>query len=152
MKPVKALIVRALTALIGSPAYAEAQNVKVSGSIDAYWFYRENFDLRDNNDVVVKKSEADSFYMSVTQVQVAADLTDNVSTVKNIANQRDWNADTFDGVGGTGNDAAEYDIDLDLAYVQMKEIFYSPLTLTIGRQDLWFGRGVIVGNNTRAGD
>ncbi|OGW91001.1 MAG: hypothetical protein A3D28_01895 [Omnitrophica bacterium RIFCSPHIGHO2_02_FULL_63_14] len=166
MKLGKALFVLALAALIASPAYAETQNVKVSGSIDAYWFYRENFDLRDNNDVgvvpagsaaalydhgaagsIAEKSEADSFFMSVTQVQVAADLTDNVSTVINIANQRDWNADTFDGVGGTGNDAAEYDIDLDLAYVQMKEIFYSPLTLTVGRQDLLFGRGFIIGWN-----
>src|SRR3989338_146917 len=34
----------------------------------------------------------------------------------------------------------------------MKEIFYSPLTLTIGRQDIWFGRGFIVGNNNRVWD
>src|SRR3989338_8283459 len=171
MKLGKALFVLALAVLIAAPAYAETQNVKVSGSIDAYWFYRGDYDLRDNNDVgvvpagsaaalydhraagsIAEKSEADSFFRSNTQIEVAADLTDNVSTVINIVNQRDWNADTFDGVGGTGNDAAEYDIDLDLAYVQMKEIFYSPLTLTIGRQDLWFGRGFIVGNNWREGD
>ena len=139
MKLGKALFVLALAALIASPAYAETQNVKVSGSIDAYWFYRGDYDLRDNNDVgvvpagsaaalydhgaagsIAEKSEADSYFRSNTQIEVAADLTDNVSTVINIVNQRDWNADTFDGVGGTGNDAAEYDIDLDLAYVQMK--------------------------------
>ena len=166
MKPVKALIVLALAALIVSPAYAETQNVKVSGSIDAYWFYRENFDLRDNNDVgvapansgaatydhgaagsITQKSEADSYFRSNTQIEVAADLTDNVSTVINIVNQRDWNANS---PGGAGNDTDEFDINLDLAYVQMKEIFYSPLTLTIGSQDLWFGRGFIVGSNNWA--
>src|SRR3989338_1531242 len=166
MKPVKALIVLALAALIVSPAYAETQNVKVSGSVDAYWFYRENFDLRYNNDVgvapansgaatydhgaagsITQKSEADSYFRSNTQIEVAADLTDNVSTVINIVNQRDWNANS---PGGAGNDTDEFDINLDLAYVQMKEIFYSPLTLTIGSQDLWFGSGFIVGSNNWA--
>ncbi len=79
---------------------------------------------------------------------MAADLTDNVSTVVNIVNQRDWNATTFDA--GTANAGAEFDVELDLAYVQMKEIFYSPLTLTVGRQDLWLGRGFIIGNNNTA--
>ena len=53
MKLGKALFVLALAVLIAAPAYAETQNVKVSGSIDAYWFYRGDYDLRDNNDVGV---------------------------------------------------------------------------------------------------
>ncbi|MBI4352650.1 MAG: alginate export family protein, partial [Candidatus Omnitrophica bacterium] len=93
----------------------------------------------------VNRSEGDDFFMSITQVEVAADLTDNVSTVINLINQRDWNADTFGtGASMTSN---EFDILLDLAYVQMKEIFYAPLTLTVGRQDLLFGRGFIIGWN-----
>ncbi len=148
-------------------AFAETQNVKVSGSIDAYSFYRTNFDLLDNNDAgvvpvtaavpsqshtgtVAQRSESDNFFMSITQVEVAADMTDNVSTVINLINQRDWNAEPLDGTGvpsaaNQGNN--EFDILLDLAYVQMKEIFYAPLTLTIGRQDLLFGRGFIIGWN-----
>ena len=76
--------------------------------------------------------------MSITQVEVAADLTDKVSTVISFLNQRDWE---------NAGSANEFDVTLDLAYVQMKEIFYAPLTLTIGRQDLLFGRGFIVGWN-----
>ena len=53
MKSLKALFVLALVAAFVAPAYAETQNVKVSGSLDAYWFYRSNFDLRDNNDIGV---------------------------------------------------------------------------------------------------
>lgn len=180
MKLVKVLFVLALALAVLAPmAYAETQNVKVSGALDAYWFYRRNYDLRDNNDVgvapvgtptalydpdtlagsgVEQRSEADNYFRSNTQIEVQADLTDNVSTVINIVNQRDWNADQIsDSTSGvdwihTADNAAEFDIDLDLAYVQMKEIFYSPLTLTIGRQDLWFGRGFIVGNNNTAWD
>ena len=149
-------------------AFAETQNVKVSGSIDAYSFYRSNYDLLNGNDAgsvpvgtatvpgsshtgsAGQRSDADTFFHTITQVQVAVDMTDNVSTVINLINQRDWNAEPLDSTGDpstatqTGN---EFDILLDLAYVQMKEIFYSPLTLTVGRQDLLFGRGFIIGWN-----
>ena len=173
MKHLKALSVLALMLVLAAPAFAETQNVKVSGSIDAYWFYRVNLDLQDNNDsgaipvggavptsggttnTTGHSSEADDFFMSITQIEVSADLTDNVSTVINLINQRDWNADDFvaDAASvNTNTGPNEFDILLDLAYVQMKEIFYSPLTLTIGRQDLWFGRGFIVGNNNTAWD
>jgi len=167
MKLSRALLVVALVLVFVAPAFAETQNVKVSGSIDAYWFYRNNYDLLDNNDAGVlsagtavpgqahagsltQRSEADDYFMSTTQVEISADLTDNVSTVINLLNERDWN-DSSTAAGST-TAAAQFDIDLDLAYVQMKEIFYSPLTLTIGRQDLWFGRGFIVGNNNHAWD
>ncbi len=167
MKQLKALFVLALGLVIAMPAYAETQNVKVSGAIDAYWFYRHNYDLRDNNDggavpagtavtgvthggSAVHRSESDDYARTNTQLEVAADLTDNVSTVVNVVNQRDWNATTFDG--GAANTGAEFDVELDLAYIQMKEIFYSPLTLTVGRQDIWFGRGFVIGNNNTAWD
>ncbi|HTL71067.1 MAG TPA: alginate export family protein [Candidatus Eisenbacteria bacterium] len=160
MKSIKALFVLALTLGFAVPAFAETQNVKVSGSLDAYWFYRSDFDLNGKNDVGstpagggsanttnAHASDGDSFFMSITQVQVNADLTDNVSTVVNLINQRDWNASVFDTAGGTTNANQEFDVMIDLAYVQMKEIFYAPLTLTVGRQDLVFGRGFIVGWN-----
>jgi hypothetical protein len=163
-KSLKALFVFALGLALAAPAFAETQNVKVSGSIDAYAFYRGDFDLSKNNDRAtngtglsalgtnVNKSDTDEFFMGITQVEVSADLTDNVSTVVNLINQRDWNSSQLDSVGATTNAANEFDITLDLAYVQMKEIFYSPLTLTIGRQDIWFGRGFVIGNNNRAWD
>ncbi len=161
MKSIKAIFVFALALGLSVPAFAETQNVKVSGSIDSYAFFRNNYDLLDSNDSGVvavgtvpqgqshagsatQRSEADSYFRTNTQVEVSADLTDNVSTVINIVNQRDWNSEAATN--------QEFDLTLDLAYVQMKEIFYSPLTLTMGRQDIWFGRGFIVGNNNRTWD
>jgi hypothetical protein len=175
MKSLKALMVLALVLGFAVPAFAETQNVKVSGSIDSYAFARSNYDLFDGNDGGVQpagatvvgggipalshagsagqRSEGDEYFRTNTQIEVSADLTDNVSTVINIVNQRDWNNDVLDTTGGvTSAGANEFDIELDLAYVQMKEIFYSPLTLTVGRQDLWFGRGFIIGNNNTAWD
>ncbi len=167
MKSLKALFVLALGLVLVTPAFAETQNVKVSGSIDAYGIVRDNYDLQKNDRAQtasailggptalgtnVTKSDGDQYFMGVTQVEVSADLTDNVSTVVNLVNQRDWNASQSDTAASTNNTANEFDVTLDLAYVQMKEIFYSPLTLTIGRQDIWFGRGFIIGNNNRAWD
>ncbi len=171
MKLMRALAVFALVLGFAVPVYAETQNVKVSGSLDAYWFYRSEYDLNDSNDASVlaapattsptsgttlDRSSSDDFFMSQAQVEVSADLTDNVSTVINLLNERDWNADVFRTAGTSAataeNAGAEYDVILDLAYVQMKEIFYSPLTLTIGRQDIWLGRGFIIGNNNKSWD
>jgi hypothetical protein len=166
----------AVVLALAAPAFAETQTVKVSGALDAYWFYRNNLDLRDGNDAGaipesftvpsspvstasgINQSDGDNYFMSIAQVEVAADLTDNVSVVIRLLNQRDWNADAFRSsqqetteeatvARGSENDEDEFDVVVDLAYVQMKEIFYAPLTLTIGRQDLWFGRGFILGAN-----
>ncbi|MEI8345225.1 MAG: alginate export family protein [Candidatus Omnitrophota bacterium] len=154
MSKLKILAILALAALVSMPAFAETQNVKVSGSLDAYWFYRSGYDLAKDHGASLEgytatssktnRTNADDYFMSQTQVEVSADLTDNVSTVINLVNERDWN-------GQSGN-TNQFDIGLDLAYVQMKEIFYSPLTLKIGRQDIWLGRGFIIGNNNTAWD
>jgi len=161
----KVVALLALGLFFSASAFAETQNVKVSGSIDAYSVYRNNYDLFDGNDAGVlplgatapgashtgttsERSDADNFFFTITQVQVSADLTDNVSTVINLLNQRDWNANAVDSsLASTSSINNEFDVLLDLAYVQMKEIFYTPLTLTIGRQDLVFGRGFIIGWN-----
>ena len=98
--------------------------------------------------------------MSTVETQIDADLTDNVSAVIRLVNQRDWNiyaksiipgttALGINGRAGSGytEDDDAFDLILDLAYVELKEFLYSPLTLKIGRQDLWFGKGLIVGAN-----
>jgi len=69
-----------------------------------------------------------------------------VSVVLNLFNQRDWNANQFSTTASTPNAGAEFDLGVDLAYVTLKEAFYAPLTLTLGRQDIEFGRGLVIGN------
>jgi len=132
-----------LVAIAGS-AYAEVQNIKVSGDIEALAVYRNNYDLEDefvfdydDSNNASQAGDTDSFLMSIIRLQVDADLTDNVAASVRVANLREWDAS-----GGAENE----DIVLDLANVTLREMLYSPLTMIIGRQELNYGNGLIVGN------
>jgi len=197
MKFLRVLSVVALVALLAaSGAYAETQNVKVSGDLGVYAFFRDayggnqsltsspNENITANGTGVVTPGDRNgtsrsnsNWFMSITELQVDADLTDNVSTCIRLVNQRDWNAANSSGynqntqtstigsggfghanggslgagVGGGGywDDNNEFAVDLELAYITLKSFLYSPLTVTIGRQNLWFGKGFIVGANQR---
>ena len=130
-------------ALTGT-AYAEVQSVKVSGDIDMKAINHHNYDLKkkQNNghlgtdSATVSDDDDASFYLSTVHVQVDADLTDKVSTSVRLLNQRKWGQDASATTG---------DVVLDNAYVVLKEFLYSPLTVKIGRQDLNYGTGFIVG-------
>ncbi len=116
------------------PAFAAVQNVKVSGDILARYIARDNFDLLKGNGATGE--DQIGVFNTATRVRIDADLTDNVSTVVRLINERNWDQAT----------ASTTDIDLDLAYVTMKEFLCSPLTLTIGRQELHFGNDMIIGD------
>ena len=141
----------AIAALISAPAFAEVQNVKVSGDISVRGLFRDNYDL-DKNDVgnttgANISDNTDTYFMQAVGVNVDADLTDNVSTVVRLVSQRDWNDGRQNNPSAANTSA--FDVTLDAAYVTLKEMIYAPLTVTIGRQDLWFGQGLIVGANQR---
>ena len=130
-------IVLTAVALVAAPAFAEVQNVKVSGDVKVMGIYRDNFDL--NDDAV---TDQQAWYQSIARVQIDADLTDNVSTCVRILNERDWDSET----------TASTDMDLDLASITMKELFYAPLTVIIGRQELRYGNAMVVGNVSQNAD
>ena len=145
-----------MVAIAGS-AYAEVQNIRVSGDIEALAVYRSNYDLENDRVIDVDggdytADDTDSFLMSIIRLQVDADLTDNVAACVRLANIRDWDTDDHLGDGTAAAAAAgsatadTSSIILDLAYITLKEMLYSPLTLVIGRQELGFGNGLIVGN------
>jgi hypothetical protein len=154
------LLVVAMTAT----AYAEVQNVKVSGEVTVRGIYRDAYDLDDQDgntsdsdngagatadvggteDSSAGSSDSDNFFASQIKVRVDADLTDMVSSRIELANQRDW-----DDTGGTGTDTDEFDVGVTLASITLKEFIYTPLTLTVGRQALWLGDGFVVGRKLR---
>ena len=186
MKFLRVLSVVALVALLATCAYAETQNVKVSGDLAVRGIARDNYALSQSftaspnesplsptvaGPTGVQRSNT-SWFMSTTEVQIDADLTDNVSTCIRLLNQRDWNVANTNtgeytttgnrstmgsgGFGhstgyeqGTSNSYDEFGVDLELAYITLKNFLYSPLTVTVGRQNLWFGKGFIVGANQR---
>lgn len=133
------ILVLALVFAVGlTGAYAEVQNVKVSGDLTMKGVSRNDLDLNNTSTTVVANDEQDSF-LSIARVKIDADLTDNVSTTVRLINERDWDGDT-------NTTATGQEIDIDLAYVNLKEFLYSPLSLTLGRQELRYGNALIVGD------
>ena len=112
-------------------AYSEVDKVKVSGDINLRTISHESLDLMTGNIV-------GSWFMSTVRLRLDAALSDDVNAVVRLANERDW------GLESTAADSN--DIDLDLAYITVKKILFPSLTLTIGRQELLFGNGMIIGD------
>jgi hypothetical protein len=141
------ILILALAFVVGIAfaAYAEVQNVKVSGDLNMSAATR-NLTLqgpKNNNDT--------SFFTTITRVKVDADLTDNVIATVRILNERYWG---LEKQYVTDNEDSNAMLVLDLAYATLKEFLYSPLTLMIGRQELHYGSQMIVGDpdtNNRVG-
>lgn len=156
------LLALAFVVGISFGAYAEVQNVKVSGDITIGGVYRNNFDLAKTHsladDAILFNTLTDDRQedlFTITRVRVDADLTDNVSVAVRLLNERNWNGDNINGLAennrnvglATANGAnKESQVDIDLAYVMLKEFLYSPLTLTVGRQEMRLGNGWLVGD------
>lgn len=151
MRLLKVLCIAAMAIAIAAPSFAAVQNIKVSGSIEERAIFMNNFDLRNKGEESTARrdgsanngpagsgasinEDADDFILSTVRVGIDSDLTDNISTSIVLANQARW-----------GDAAATTDVDVNKAYVTLKEFFYQPLTLKIGRQDLMFGTGLIIG-------
>lgn len=138
-----AVVAFALAAGLTCAAYAEVQNVRIGGDITVLGISRDRLTLRETlpldstGNAVSENGKKIKANLAQTRVKVEADLTDNVSTTVRLLNERVWGQ--TEGVNNT-------DIDLDLAYVTMKEFLYSPLTLSIGRQPLRYGNALVIGD------
>lgn len=141
------------------PGFAEVQNVRVGGDITVRGFYRSVLDLHDEGTVTDTSGQdddgdgagdglerEDNFFMSTVGINLGADLTENVSAFIRIANERNWD---IGGDAATGSD--DGDFDLSQAYITLKELFYSPVTLKVGTQPIVWGRGFVLGSSLLPG-
>ncbi|MBU1854052.1 MAG: alginate export family protein [Candidatus Omnitrophica bacterium] len=149
------IIVSAI-ALFALPAFAEVQNVKVSGDVNSAGVYRNDYDLMQANrnnstyDSTLPDTYSDNnnFLYTQARVRVDADLTDNVMATVRLLSEWDWCTES--NTSGDGDN-----VDIDLANVTLKEAFYSPLTIIVGRQELRYGTGFVVADpdtNTTSAD
>src|SRR3989338_4117483 len=119
-------------AFLAAPAFASVQNIKVSGEVNNTWLVRDQFDLGST-------VNTDSYYQNLlitqTHLHVTADLTDNVSATVALLNERAWDEDQNDNAN---------DMDIHQAYVTLREMLYSPLTVIIGRQHFAYGNSFVV--------
>lgn len=126
----KVLLATVLAALVAMPAYASVQNVKVSGDIESTYVVRNQFDLGFQTGT---EKYRQNFLLTQTRLRVDADLTDNVQTTVGLINERVW-----------GEEDSNSGVDLNLAYVTLKEMLYSPLTVIIGRHNFAFGNSFVI--------
>jgi len=127
----KKLIVFLVILGLVAPAYAAVQNVKVSGDLTLQAISRNGFTLTKNPGKYKR-----SGLTSAVRLRVDADLIENVAVTIRLLNER-----------SAGIEAeSPTTTNIDLAYLTLKEMLYSPLTLIAGRQELRFGNALIIGD------
>ncbi len=134
------ILILALAFVVGIAfaAFAEVQNVKVSGDLSAAALTRRGFNLGVASGVAADKERADGI-VGIARVKIDADLTDNVMVTVRLLNERVW--------GTLEETNLTTDIDLDLAYVTLKEFLNNDkVTLIVGTQPLRLGNGLLVGD------
>jgi len=120
--------------LLSIPAFAAVENIKVSGDINEQYVARD----LSMGGTAYNQADSESFLLSQVRLRFDADLTENVSGVIRLIDERTWGEeDTF---------SDNTDVALDLAYIELKEFLYQPLSVTVGRQNLRYGSGLIVGD------
>ena len=116
--------------------FAAVENIKVSGDINTEAVTR---DLSFGNSGSTSTND-EQYLFSQIRVKLDADLTEGVSAVISLLNERIWGEEANDNVDGNT------ELALDLAYVELQEFLYEPLTLVVGRQNLRFGNALIIGD------
>lgn len=157
----KKLLVVALMVVLATPAFAAIQNVKVSGDITSTFVDRNTFNLGltnyENNinsggalgfqgvgEYAPAGLKKQNVFITQTRVRIDADLSDNVSTTVGLINERAWDAENNASPGT--NFSPDTAVDVYLASVTMRELLYSPLTVTVGRQVFNYGNGLVLGD------
>jgi len=120
-----------------SLSFAAVENVKISGDINTEAVVRDLSLGRAAN-----VDDDQNYLFSQTRLRFDTDLTEGVSATIRLINERIWGGQGGDNEASNGNT----DINLDLAYVELKEFLYQPLTVTVGRQELHYGMGLIIGD------
>ncbi len=90
-----------------------------------------------------------SRYETSVLLNFKADFTDNVSAFIEFYDWHIWGEDfrSRDYVTGIDTRAnSNDDVEIEQAYVEVREMFGAPLTLRVGRQDLIMGKGWLVTN------
>ncbi|MCH7504602.1 alginate export family protein [PVC group bacterium] len=162
MKKLAILGALVLVVAMCSAAYAEVQNVKVGGDIRTAYRLRNNYDLDRANasgtpSLNAIQGDTDQWIETRARIYVQADLTDNVRAMIRIIADFVWGIDVasnnVDGVSNVGGSSAldrdgeDYNVEIDLAWVEISEFWFSYLTMIIGRQELHYGNEFIIGDN-----
>jgi hypothetical protein len=148
MSRFKTLMIAVAVIAMAVPSFAAVENIKVGGDITTYGIQRM-FDVSEEED-----PQAMTFFQTHVRVYVHASLTDNVEAMVRLINERYWgtykDADDANQDGGyefkIAKEGEATVIDLDLAYIKVSDLGVPGLGLTVGRQEIQFGEGLVVGS------
>lgn len=130
------LVLIVLVAALSGIAFAELQNVEIGGSIRIRGDYFSRDSLGDM-----------SFIEQRTRLNVKADFTQEVSAFIELDSYDVWGED-FRSMYLTGSDLRGGDnVDLYQAYIEARNLWDTPLTVRVGRQELALGNQWLVGLN-----
>lgn len=143
-------VIRTIAALallgIVTPAVAELQNVAVGGSlrIRGNFVDFDEFKGADTGDFAAVEQR--------TRVNVKADFTDQVSTFIELDSYDVWGEDFRSNylTGLDGRVASADDVEVYQAYIDVQNLWDTPLSARIGRQELKLGSGWLAGVNGTA--
>jgi len=133
------LVIAVLMFAFVGTTFAAVENIKVSGDINTEAVNRD-FAFGGDSEGGTEIANDEQYIFSQVRIRFDADLTEGVSAVVRLINERIWGGDAGDNEVSNGNT----DVNLDLAYVELKEFLYQPLTITVGRQELRYGNGLII--------
>lgn len=129
----KRLLVAVAVVAMAVPAFSAVESIKVGGDIEIYGIKRADMD--------VGEEEVD-WFQTHTRVYIQAALTDNVEAMVRLINERMWLGPEY----YYGDYEYEFQTMLDLAYIKVSDLLTSGLVLTVGRQEIQFGEGLVVGS------
>lgn len=129
----KLLTVVFAVALI-APAFTAVESVKVGGDIQVWGVLRSDFDVDGNEDV--------HFFQSAARVYVTAELSENVVATIRLLHEKTWFGPYSEYLGSWWEDG----IRMDLANIKISDLFTPGLSLTVGRQEIQLGEGLVVGS------
>ncbi len=130
------LVLIVLVAALSGIAFAELQNVEIGGTIRIRGDYFSRDSLGDM-----------SFIEQRTRLNVKADFTQEVSAFIELDSYDVWGED-FRSMYLTGSDLRGSDnVDLYQAYIEARNLWDTPLTVRVGRQELALGNQWLVGLN-----
>ena len=137
-------------------ALAAVENIKVSGDITVQGLSRDLSLGNTEYDSGWYNRDAEAFILSQVRLRFDADLTENVSAVVGLINERIWGDQMeqeypefmWGNSPGYGEEMfpSETTVSLDIGYFRMKDMFDYPMTVKIGRQPIKFGKGLIIGD------
>lgn len=136
--------------------HAAIETIKVSGDINLQAVSRGSLNLGGGYrfdgttwQALLGNGNDDNYLMSQLRLRFDADLTENVFATVGLIYEGDWGKeselDTATDAQSrySGKDSA---IRLDLANITLKDFVHDGITATFGRQPLFFGNGMIMGD------